>query len=179
MKENVEKGTESVQSELARRHRTAAMVTGALLGLTVALIGIAFFSAESLYRGGDRSLAMALWITIMIFALGSFVLRRTRFNSMRLQDIAALRGISGLLATLQATTIQVALIGGAIALMGFVVTIMTGNKFDMLRAGGVAAIVLIYTYPQRAAWQRVVRAIEETGEADDDDGESPAKGIVA
>ena len=178
MKDKVAERSESVQSELARRHRTAAMVVGALLGLTVALVGIAFFAAESLYRPGDRTLAMALWITIMIFALGSFVLRRTRFNSMRLQDIASLRGITGLLATLQGTTIQVAFIGGAIALMGFIVTIMTGNKFDMLRAGGVAAIVLLYSYPQRAAWQRVVRAIEETGDADDSD-DAPAKGIVA
>lgn len=161
-----------------RRHRSAAMVVGALLGLTAALVGIAFFAEESIYRGGDRSTAMALWITIMVLALGSFVLRRTRFNSMRLRDIAALRGISGLLATLQGTTIQVAFIGGSIALMGFIVTIMTGNKFDMLRAGGVAAIVLIYSYPQRGAWQRVVRAIKESGEVGDDD-DAPAKGIVA
>ena len=168
---------ESIQAELARRHRTAAMVVGALLGLTVALSVIAFVSSESLHRPGDPSLAMALWISILIFGLGSFVLRRTRFQGARLQDIAALRGITGLLATLQGTTIQVAFIGGAIALMGFMVMIMTGNKYDMLRAGGVAAIVLLYAYPQRSAWQRLVRAIEEqSGEAADD---SPAKGIVA
>ncbi|MDT4955017.1 MAG: hypothetical protein QOJ02_3155 [Acidobacteriota bacterium] len=167
--------SESIQGELARRHRTAAMVVGALLGLTIALAVIAFVASESLYRPGDPSLAMALWIMILIFGLGSFVLRRTRFQAMRLQDIAALRGLSGLLATLQGTTIQVAFIGGAIALMGFAVTIMTGNKYDMLRAGGVAAIVLLYTYPQRSAWQRVLRVAEQTGNADT----SPAKGIVA
>lgn len=166
---------ETIQGELARRHRTAAMVVGALLGLTVALAIIAFVASESLYRPGDPSLAMALWIMILIFGLGSFVLRRTRFQAMRLQDIAALRGLSGLLASLQGTTIQVAFIGGAIALMGFIVTIMTGNKYDMLRAGGVAAIVLLYTYPQRSAWQRVLRAAEQSGNAD----ASPAKGIVA
>ena len=167
---------ESIQAELARRHRTAAMVVGALLGLTIALCAIAFVSAESLYRPGDPSLAMALWIAILIFGLGSFVLRRTRFQSARLQDIAALRGISGLLASLQSTTIQIAFIGGAIALMGFMVMIMTGNKFDMLRAGGVAAIVLLYAYPQRSAWQRLVRAIEQ--QSGDADGASE-KGIVA
>jgi hypothetical protein len=118
---------------------------------------------------------MALWIAILIFGLGSFVLRRTRFQTMRLQDIAALRGVSGLLASLQGTTIQVAFIGGAIALMGFVVMIMTGNKYDMLRAGGVATIVLLYAYPQRSAWQRLVRAIEQSNDADD----SPSKGTVA
>lgn len=152
------------------------MIVGALLGLTLALIGIAFAASESLHRPGDPSLAMALWIAILIFGLGSFVLRRTRLQGMRLQDIAALRGLSGLLATLQGTTIQVAFIGGAIALMGFVVMIMTGNKYDMLRAGGVAIIVLLYSYPQRASWQRVVRAIEQqSGNAE----EPPAKGIVA
>jgi hypothetical protein len=167
--------SESIQVELVRRHRTAAIIVGALLGLTLALVGIAFVASESLYRPGDPQLAMALWITILIFGLGSFVLRRARFQTMRLQDIAALRGLSGLLATLQGTTIQIAFIGGAIALMGFAVMIMTGNKYDMLRAGGVAVIVLLYCYPQRSTWQRVVRAAEQSGNTDT----SPVKGIVA
>lgn len=167
--------SESIETELARRHRMAAIVVGALLGLTIALVAIAFVYAESLYRPGDPSLAMALWIAILIFGLGSFVLRRTRFQTMRLRDIAALRGISGLLATLQGTTIQVAFIGGAIALMGFVVMIMTGNKYHMLRAGGVAAIVLLYAFPQRPAWQRLVRAIEQSEIADD----TPAEETIA
>jgi len=165
---------ESIQGELTRRHRTAAMVVGALLGLTIALIAIGFVSSESLHRPGDPSLAMALWIAILIFGLGSFVLRRTRFQTMRLRDIASLRGMSGLLAALQGTTIQVAFIGGAIALMGFMVMIMTGNKYDMLRAGGVAIIVLLYAYPQRSAWQRLVQSIEQSGDADD----STAEGTV-
>lgn len=169
--------SESIQAELARRHRTAAMVIGALLGLTIALVAIGFTSSESLHRPGDPSLAMALWIAILIFGLGSFVLRRTRFQTARLRDIAALRGMSGLLAALQGTTIQVAFIGGAIALMGFVVMIIspTGDPYHMLRAGGVAAIVLLYAYPQRSAWQRLVRSIEQSEIADD----SPAEGTIA
>jgi hypothetical protein len=168
--------SESLQAELGRRHRTAAMVVGAMLGLTIALAAIAFLSSESLHRPGDPSLAMALWITILIFGLGSFALRRTRFQVARLQDIAALRGLSGLLVTLQTTTIQIAFIGGAIALMGFMVTIMTGRYGDMLRATGVAAIVLIAAFPQRSAWQRLVRSVDQPP-ADVDD--PPAKGIVA
>jgi hypothetical protein len=168
--------SESIQAELVRRHRTAAMIVGALLGLTLALVGIAFFKAESLRRGGDENLAMALWITILIFGLGSFVLRRTRFQSMRLKDIAALRGLSGLLAALQGTTIQIAFLGGAIALMGFVVTIMTGNYGDMVRAGGVAAIVLISAYPQRSAWQRLLKIVEQPINAEDD---PPTEGYAA
>jgi hypothetical protein len=168
--------SESTQAELARRHRTAAFVVGAMLGLTIALVAIAFVSSETLHRPGDPSLAMALWISILIFGLGSFVLRRTRFQAARLQDIAALRGISGLLASLQSTTIQIAFIGGAIALMGFMVTLMTGRYGDMIRAGGVAAIVLLSAFPQRSVWQRLASSVEQPP-ADVDD--SPAKGIVA
>lgn len=147
-----------------------------LLVLTLALIGIAFIGAQYIYRPGDPTLAMALWIAILVFGLGAFVFRRTRFSAMRLQDIAALQGITGLLATLYGTTVLVAYIGGAIALMGFIITIMTGNPFDMLRAAGVALIVLLYSYPSRSAWKRVVHGIEQTGDANDT---SPAKGRIA
>ena len=120
---------------------------------------IAYFAADRLYRPGAPSTIMGLWIAILVFGLGAFVLRRTRFAAMRLKDIAALRGISGLLKTLQDTTIQIAFIGGAIALMGFIITILTGEWKDMLRAGGVSAIVLIYSYPFRSSWQRTVRTL--------------------
>jgi FtsH-binding integral membrane protein len=175
----MEQTSANIQAELVRRHRTAAMVIGAFLGLTVALVVVSYLAHQSLYRPADPSLAMALWITILIFGLGSFVLRRTKFNSMRLRDIAALRGISGLLATLQSTVVQIAFIGGAIALMGFAIMIMTNDPSHMLRAGGVAAIVLLAAYPQRSAWQRLVRAIEEESGAAAAEDDSSAKGIVA
>lgn len=168
--------SENIQGELARRHRVAVMTLGAMVGLSVALMGIAYFKAEALWRGGDRNVAIALWILIFIFGLGSFVLRRARFQSMRLKDIAALRGLSGLLAVLQGTTMQVAFIGGAIALMGFVVTIITGNYYDMLRAGGVAIIVLLSAFPQRSAWQRVLKLAEQPIDTTDD---PPTEGYVA
>ena len=138
------------------------MVVAAFLVLDIVLVAIAFFASNSIYRAGDPSIIMALWIAILVFGLGAFVIRRTKFAAMRLKDIAAVKGVSALLKTLQDTTIQVATIGGAIALMGFIITIMTsedGKSADwtnMLRAGGVAAIVLIYCYPFRDAWQRVV-----------------------
>ncbi|HEX8651991.1 MAG TPA: hypothetical protein VF708_14215 [Pyrinomonadaceae bacterium] len=171
------RSTESIEEELTRRHRRASTTVVALLLLTLALVGIAYVAGKWIYRPGDPSLAMALWITILIFGLGAFAFRRTRFSAMRLQDIAALQGVTGLLATLYGTTVQVAYIGGAIALMGFVITILTGNKYDMLRAGGVALIVLLYSYPIRSAWKRVVHGIEQTGDANDT--QEPAKGRIA
>jgi hypothetical protein len=131
------------------------------LFLDIALLVLAYFAAEKLFRPNDPSLIMGIWIAILVFGLGAFVLRRTRFAAMRLKDIAALKGMSGLLKSLQDTTIQIAFIGGAIALMGFVVTILTGDWTSMLRAAGVSAIVLIYGYPFRSAWERVARQLSD------------------
>ena len=150
---------QAVQTELKQRHRKASALVLVFVVLDIALVVIAYFAADRLYRPGAPSTIMALWIAVLVFGLGAFVLRRTRFAAMRLKDIAALKGISGLLKTLQNTTIQIAFIGGAIALMGFLITMMRGDWTDMLRAGGVSAIVLIYSYPFRGSWERTVRTL--------------------
>jgi uncharacterized membrane protein (DUF485 family) len=155
---------QSVQDELSRRYRKTAIVVAAFLVLDVVLVVIAFFASNSLYRPGasDPSIIMALWIAILVFGLGAFVLRRTKFAALRLKDIAAVKGVPALLKTLQDTTIQVAAIGEAVALMGFLIVILTGDWTNMLRAGGVAAIVLIYCYPFHGAWQRAVAQLAPT-----------------
>jgi len=170
--------TENVQDELTRRHRSARMVIVGFILLTLALLLIAFTAHEKLYRPmGPPSLPGALRIAILFFGLGAITLRRTRFTAMRLQDIAGVRGISALLKTLEGTTVQVAMLALAIALMGFIGTILTNNEYEMLRAAPVAIAVLLYCYPRRSAWQRVVHGITETGSADDD--APTAKGTVA
>lgn len=148
--------SQAVQNELVRRHRTAILVVAGFLILDAALVAIAFFAADRIFRPGDPSIVMGLWIAVLVSGLGAFVIRRTKFAAMRLQDVAAVKGVSGLLKTLQGTTIQIACIGGAIALMGFVIAILLGDWTNMLRAGGVSAIVLVYCFPFRSAWERVV-----------------------
>jgi len=149
-----------VHEELSRRHRSATLVVFFFLGLDVFLLLIAYFTAARIYRPGvDPKTAMGLWIAILVCGLGVFVLRRTRFSAMRLKDIAALKGVSALLRTLQGTTIQLASIAGAVALMGFMITIITADWTNMLRAGGVAAIILFYCYPFKSAWQRAVKQL--------------------
>src|SRR4030095_11881798 len=146
-------------NELSRRHRTATIFIVGFLALDLALLILAYFAAEKLFRPNDPSLIMGLWIAILVFGLGAFLLRRTKFAAMRLKDIAALKGMSGLLKSLQDTTIQVACIGGAIGLMGFMLVILSGDWTFTLRAIGVSAIVLIYGYPFRSVWERVARQL--------------------
>ena len=148
-----------VESELNRRHRSARLVVIVFLVLTLTLLAVAYFATASIYRPRDPSLVIPLRIATLVFGIGAFVLRRTRFATMRLKDIAALKGASGLLKTLSDTTIQIAAIGGAVALMGFIMTMLNGEWLEMLRAAGVSIIVLLYGYPFKNAWQRAVRQL--------------------
>lgn len=147
---------ESTQGELARAHGAAKMVVLGLAGFTILLMLLAWAGVAATTPRRDPFIEGALRILIALFVLGAIALRRTRFSAIRLQDIAALRGTSGLLATLRKTTMLVALLGGAIALMGFVISLMSGEPSQMLMIGVVALAVLFYAYPRRAAWERVV-----------------------
>lgn len=169
--------TERIHDELARRHRAAALTVYAMLGLTLLLVALAFTPVlGKASRAVDPFLEGALRIAIVLFGFGAVALRRTRFAPARLQDIASLRGASGLLATLQKTTMLVALLGGAIAVMGFAIALHSSDEMDMAWIGVIAVAVLLYAYPRRSAWQRVVDA---TGATDVAAQASSAKGTIA
>ena len=151
----------AIQDELNRRHRSATIVVLIFFLLDVLLVAAAYFAGQRIARPADPKIAMGFWIVILVCGLGVFVLRRTRFSAMRLQDIAAVKGVSGLLKTLEGTTIQIASIAGAIGLIGFITTMISVpySWTFMLRAAGVSVIVLIYCYPFKSAWERTVRQL--------------------
>ncbi|MGH9971640.1 MAG: hypothetical protein ACREBG_28115 [Pyrinomonadaceae bacterium] len=151
----------AIETELARRHKAAAITVAGLLIACILLSVVAFLSKGFLRQQHDPNLDMALRITILVFGLGSIVLRRTRFSVMRLQDIGALSGASGLLRTLEKTTLQVALLGAAIAAMGFIATLLTGNDFYSYGATLVAVAVLLYCFPTVSSWRRTLLQFAE------------------
>ena len=157
--------SESTQDELARRHAAASRAVWGVLAFTVLLALLALSGVLSAPQSYNPHLIFALRVGVGIFGVGAVVFRRTRFSAMRLQDIAALRGPSGLLKTLQKTTVEVAFIGAAVALMGFAISVATGVTTEMLFAGAVAVAVLLYAYPSRNAWRRVLEATAGQGDA--------------
>jgi predicted ABC-type exoprotein transport system permease subunit len=156
---------EGKQGEVERRHAAAARVVSLMFMLTLALAALALFLAPRFRVEVDPVTANSLLFVILFLALGAIVYRRTKFNAMRLQDVASLRGVGGLLDTLHGTTVLVALIGGSISVLGFIFALLTRNGANMLYPGVIAAAVLLYAYPRRAAWGAVVRALTD-GDAD-------------
>ncbi len=146
-----------VENELLIRHKATAKTVLSLLIGVVLLCVLAFVSQRFLVARPNPSLYMGFMIVVVVFGLGAIALRRTRFAQMRLQDIAAIQGPIGLIISLQRTTLLVALIGAAIAAIGFVSALITGDASYTYRAGVIAAAVLLYGYPVRTAWQQAVR----------------------
>ena len=142
-----------VKSELTRRHAVTARLVIALLIGVLLLCVVGFLSKKFLTPQINPPLDMAVRISILILGLSSIALRRTKFSAMRLQDIASLQGPIGLLATLQRTTVHVALLACVIALIGFGGTLFTANDFYTYVAAIVAIAVLLYAYPVRRAWE--------------------------
>ena len=101
------------QAELARRHKAAATTVLGLIVATVLLSVVAFLSRPYLTPQDSATINMAVRIVILFLGIGAIVWRRTKFQPMRLQDIFGLAGVSGLLKTLERTTIQLAVLGAA------------------------------------------------------------------
>lgn len=165
----------STQAELERRHAAAVRVVGAVALFTVLLMALGLTNVLAGKLRFNPTTANSLRFIIVFLGVGALFFRRTRFAAMRLQDIAALRGATGLLDTLQTTTVIVALIAALIAALGFLISVMTQDGWDMLYMGTISIAVLLYAYPRRAAWESVVRATSD-GEADP---VRAAKGTIA
>src|SRR5215831_12028692 len=69
------------QPELLRRHRSTVMLIRVLLALTIALSVAAFLGRSRFRQQENPALDIAVRITILVFGLGSVVLRRTRFST--------------------------------------------------------------------------------------------------
>lgn len=163
MVESAKDAAASVQPELVRRHKTAATTVAGLLAAVVLVSVIAYLGKGYFRRQQNPSLDVGLRIVILILGLGAVALRRTRFSTMRLQDIGALKGATGLLTTLEKTTLQLALLGAGIAALGFIGTVLTGNDIYTYWAALIAIVVLVYCYPSRKAWERTVQQFAPYG----------------
>ncbi|HET9480009.1 MAG TPA: hypothetical protein VFO72_11720 [Pyrinomonadaceae bacterium] len=150
------------QAELARRHKAAATtVAGLLIG--VVLLSILTFVARPylVEKPPNWPLDYATRLLVLFFGLGAIVWRRNRFSAMRLRDIFGLSGVSGLIKTLEKTTIQLALLAAAIAVIGFIVTVIQGNELYTYWSCAIAAVVLIYCYPTKSSWLKTVSYFAE------------------
>lgn len=147
----------SLDSRVVAVHRRASIVVLAIAGSILLYIaaGLYIVGARPL-RGLSQERLYGFYFAAVFLAFGSIALRRTQMRRLRLEVVAGLRGLDGLLRHFLQMTIIAAGLAEIIGLLALVVALMGGDQNDVVRLGVVALIVELFTYPRRRAWQQAI-----------------------
>ena len=143
-------------AELNRRYRTTVFIVLGQLFVVLFLIIAAWLLAPKINVNLSEQDFTTLWVGVLFIAVGSFILRRLFFSWERLKNVGLLKGVAGVLGTLQRNSIILSFLGVAIAVVGFSIAAISGNSADMLRAGAVALVVFLINFPRKKIWKTVV-----------------------
>lgn len=149
------------RSELEKRYRTTTIVIAFQIFTVIVLIIAAWFAAQSSNNSVSDQTLTTLWVAVLFIAVGAFLARRMLFGWERLKNIVLLKGAKGLIQTLQTNSIILGVIGEIVALMGFLITLLSGNKWEMFRAGAIALIVFLANFPRKSVWEKIVSNLEK------------------
>jgi H+/Cl- antiporter ClcA len=149
------------RSELEKRYRSTVIVIVFQIFTVIALIIAAWFVAQTSENSITNQSLTTLWVAVLFIAVGAFVLRRLIFNWERLKNTALLKGIKGLIQKLQINSIILGAIAEIVAIMGFLIAVLSGNKWDVFRAGAIALVVFLANFPRKSNWEKIVANLEK------------------
>jgi len=142
--------------QVAAVHRTALTL---VLALTMSIVVYTGAGLLILSLRGTQIQAnppYVFYAAAAALAIGSLLVRRAQLHRMKLEGVAATRGVEGLIKHLLNTTILSAAIAEIIGVLALLVAFFGGDQNDVIRLGVVALAVSLYNYPRRSAWQRAV-----------------------
>jgi hypothetical protein len=149
------------RAQLEKKYRTTAIIVLAQIAVTLVLIALAWFAVSASALELPPQSLTTLWVAVVFIAIGSFMLRRLFFNWERLKTISILKGVSGLLNSLQLSSIILGALAEIIAVLGFLIANFSGNSSDMLRAGAIALVIFLVNFPRKGLWKNIVANLEK------------------
>lgn len=151
-------------AEVEKRYRLTAIIVLTQITTTIILIVVGWFYAASSENAVSPDSLLALWIAVVFIAVGTFFLRRMLNRWDRLKTIALTKGVSGVLVTLQTNSLILGALAEIIAVIGFLIAVLGGIKFDVFRAGVVALLVFLINFPRKPVWKKIVLNLEKVQE---------------
>lgn len=137
-------------------HARASMVVLAFAASIVLYVVIGIFNIRSRSGAGATDPPYSFYVGAIFLALGSIAYRRAQMRRLRLDAVAALRGVDGLIKHFFQVTLISAALAELIGVLAVIISLVGGEQSDVIRLGVVALVVEIFTYPRRSAWQRAV-----------------------
>jgi hypothetical protein len=152
----------SLETQVAAAHNRARMLVLAILLSIVVCVAIGLFLVLTRSRAVSSQLPYSLYFASVMLAFASIFLRRTQMRPLRLEVVAGLRGIEGLLKHFFLITVVGLALADAIGVLALVAGIQGGDQSDVVRLGIVALVVAVFAYPRRQAWQRAAEYFAAT-----------------
>ncbi len=147
-------------AEIERKYRTTATIIFAQIAAMILIVAaVHFFAPESENQISQQSLTI-LWAAIVFVALAAFILRRMFFRWDRLRDIALLKGVKGLVKTLQTNAIILSAFAETIVFTGAAIALFGGSKSDIFRAALVSLILFLINFPRKSVWHKVAAGLQ-------------------
>lgn len=146
---------------LNANHRVAVLVVGVQVLIVVAMAALSFKSVIRPGFGPDGQTVMSLWMGMLFLAGGSFLLRRLFNGWERLSNVAILKGVPGLVRRLVFNSVVTCLFGVFAAAIGLVISQLTGDVMDMMRAVAVSLVVFFANFPRKSVWKKIIARFQE------------------
>jgi len=147
--------------ELEKRYRTTVLIILAQVFVVLFLVAASFLLGFRIETSLSEQDYTTLWIGVLFIAVGSFILRRMFFTWERLKNVGILKGVSGVLGTLQRNSVILSVFGLLVGVIGFLISLLSGNGFDMLRAGAISLVVFLINFPRKKVWKTIISNLEK------------------
>jgi len=147
-------------AKLEKRYKQTLFIVSAQIFSAFIFVFLAWFLTRNQENAAPEKSFLTLWLVILFVSALTFVLRRQLFGWERLKNATLLKGVSGLIGTMQTNTIILNLFAEIVLIIGFIIALLNVNFFDMLRAAGIALIVFALNFPRLSIWKKIVSSLE-------------------
>jgi hypothetical protein len=141
---------------LNKKYKASAMILIVQVVFSIALIAAGWFVSAHVENSISDESLMSLRIGVIFIAITTFVLRRVLFRWDRLKNVAILKGVTGLLSSLQANAIILGTFAEIIAIIGFLIAALGGVRTEMFTFGAVCLILFLINFPRKRIWLQIV-----------------------
>jgi hypothetical protein len=149
--------TSALANRVTAAHRKTSTIVLAIALSVGVYIAIGLFIVTTKPTAGSSNNQMQFLLAAGLLAFASIAYRRAQFGTVRLEVIATLRGIEGLIKHFAQTTIIAVAIAEIIGLLGLVMVFFGGTARDVLIIGIVGLAVIFTNYPRRDPWLKTAK----------------------
>jgi hypothetical protein len=146
---------------LEKKYKATAIILLAQIIFTIGLIIVGWFYAANVENSISEQSLTSFRIGVIFIAVMTLVLRRMLVRWDKLKNTALLKGIPGILSSLQINAIILGTMAEIIAIIGFLIATLGGIKTDMLTFGAVALILFLINFPRKGIWEKIVANLEK------------------